>query len=117
MSKSLSIITLFFTTLFASNQIAIIATIPTHANTQMKMIHVDNKNLRQDVYLQTNYKGLIIALSDSVHSVSSFINNRELTTVPINFSDEIYDTSTRIGELIISQKGNKGSLGVTISVK
>jgi len=119
MSRSLfSIFTLLsVNTLLANNQISITATVPAHASTQMKMTHVDNNSLRQDVYLQTNYQGLTIALSDSSYGSSSFINNRRLTTVPVNFSDETYSKSTKIGELIISQKENRGSFSVTISVK
>jgi hypothetical protein len=107
---------LFATSLF-SGQITIRATVPAHAETQMKMVHVDSNSLRQSIYLKTNYRGLTIALSDSSYGSSTLMNYRHIGVTPINFSDDIYTKSTKVGELIISQKENIGSLGVTISVK
>jgi hypothetical protein len=107
---------LLSSSLFAG-QITISATIAPHTHTQMKMTHVDSQNIRQDIYLQTNHQGLTIALSDSSYGSSTLMNYRPMGVIPINFADEIYTKPTRVGELIISQKENKGSLGITISVK
>ena len=119
MSRSLlSLSIIFFSDMiFAHNQIHITATVPAHAETQMKMLRVDKNILTQSIYLRTNHQGLTIALSNNSYGSSSLINNRSLSTIPMNFSDKIYSESTKVGELIISQKENHGSLAVTISVK
>ena len=78
---------------------------------------VDNKTVREDIYLKTNHSGFTIALSDSSYGTSTLMNYHPIGVAPINFSDSVYKKSTRVGELIISRKENKGSLGITISVK
>jgi hypothetical protein len=108
---------LFNGLLFANNQIHILATVPAHAETKMKILDVDSNSLRQSIYLKTNYRGLTIATSDSSYGSSTLMNYRPIGVTPINFSDDIYTKSTKVGELIISQKDNRGSLGITISVK
>jgi len=102
------------TGLLANNQITIRATVAAHANTQTKMTRVDNATVREDIYLQTNHRGLTIALSDSYYGTSTLMNYSPIGIIPINFSNEIYAKSTKVGELIISQKENRGSLGITI---
>ncbi|SFV54435.1 hypothetical protein MNB_SV-12-981 [hydrothermal vent metagenome] len=106
---------LLSTSLFAG-QISITATVAAHADTQSKITKIDNSSIRQDIYLKTNHQGLTIALSDSSYG-TPLMNYSPMGVAPINFSDEIYNKSTRVGELIISQKENRGSLGVTIAVK
>lgn len=100
-----------------ANQITIRVTVVAHANTQMKTTQVTDSSIRQDIYLETNYQGLTIALSDSSYGTSTLMNGNPIGTIPMNFSDETYTKLTRVGELIISQKENQGSLGIIISVK
>ena len=115
--SSFIISTLLLSHLMGDNQIIVRATVASHANIQTKMTHVDNITVREDIYLQTNHQGLTIALSDSSYGTSTLMNYRPIGVAPVNFSDEIYNKSTRVGELIISRKENRGSLGITIAVK
>jgi hypothetical protein len=108
--------TLLSSSLFAG-QIIIKAIVAPHANTQTKLTHVDSQNIRQDIYLETNHQGLTIALSDSSYGSSTLMNYHPIGVAPMNLADKIYTKPTKVGELIISQKENKGSLGITISVK
>ena len=103
--------------LFANNQINITAIVPVHAETKMKISSFDKNTLRETLYLKSNHQGLTIALSDNSYGSSTLMNYTPLSTTPITFSDDTYSKSTKVAELIISQKENKGSLGVTISVK
>ena len=103
--------------LLANNQIIIRATVAAHANTKTNMTRVDNTTVREDIYLQTNHQGFTIALSNSSYGTSTLMNYSPIGVAPVNFSDEIYNKSTRVGELIISRKENRGSLGITIAVK
>ena len=107
----------FATALLGDNQIHITATVNAKALTKTKIIQVNSSEIRQDVYLKNNYGGLTIALTDSSYGSSTLMNYRALSTNPINFSDDTHTKSTKVAELIISQKENRGSLGVTISVK
>jgi len=115
--KSFLAFILLTLTLSANNQIKITATVATHATVQEKTTHTDSSKTRQDIYLENNYGGLTIALTDSTYGSSTLMNYTPLSTNPINFSDETYTSSTKVAELIISQKENRGSLGVTVSVK
>jgi len=117
MLKTLTLLSsLCLSSLIADNTITIRATIAAHANIQMKTTHIDNDTIRQDIYLKNNCSSLIIALSDNSYG-NTFINYTPLNTNPIKFSDKIHHKSTKVGELIISQKENQGYLGVTISAK
>jgi len=103
---------------YAENQIRITATVNAKVNTQAKMTHIDNETIKEDIYLQTNHKGgLTISLSNSSYGVSALLDYIPVGITPIDFSDKIYLKPTRVGELIVSQKKNKGYLGITISMK
>ena len=117
MFRSIFVISSLFSSSLFANQITIHATIAPHANTQMKMTQVNALSIKQDVYLQTNHKGLTISLSNSSYGTSTLMNYRPMTIAPMNFSNKIHTKPTKVGELIISQKENRGSLGITIAVK
>ena len=116
MFKSLLATTLLSASLFAG-QITIRATVAAHADTQMKTTFTDSNKIRQDIYLKNNYGGLTIALTDSSYGSSTLMNYIPLSINPINFSDDIHTKPTKVAELIISKQENKGSLGITVSVK
>jgi hypothetical protein len=117
MFRSLLLITSLFASSLCANQITIRVTIAPHANTQMKMTHVDALSIKQDIFLKTNHQGFSIALTEDIYGQSNFINGQRLTLAPLSLSDNIHKIPTKVGELVISQKENKGSLGITISVK
>jgi hypothetical protein len=117
MFRSLLLITSLFASSLCANQITIRATIAPHANTQMKMTHFDALSIKQDIFLKTNQKGLTIVLTDSSYGQRHRLNNHPIGLSPVNLSDKIHTKPTKVGELIISQKENRGSLGVTIAVK
>ena len=117
MFKSFLAFILLTLTLSANNQIKITATVATHATVQEKITHTDRYTMKQDIYLKNNYGGLTIALTDSSYGSSTLMNYIPLSINPINFSDDIHTKPTKVAELIISQKENRGSLGITVSVK
>ena len=102
MLRSSFIISILLSNLISDNQIIIKATVASHANIQTKMTHVDSAIVREDIYLQTNHEGFTIALSNNSYGTSTLMNYRPIGVAPINFSDKIYNKSTRVGELIIS---------------
>ena len=117
MFKSILIISVLSSSLLFASHITIRATVAAHANTQTKTTFIDNGKIREDIYLENNYGGLTISLTDNSYGSSTLMNYIPLSISPINFSDDIHTKPTKIAELIISQKENKGSLCITVSVK
>ena len=107
---------LLLSSLLFAGQITIRATVAPRANTQMKMTHADISIMKQDIYLKSNHQGLTISLTDSSYG-TPLMNSMPLSTTPVNLSDDFHYVSTKVGELVISQEENDGSLGITISVK
>ena len=108
---------LMYTNLSSDNMININVIVTTHANIQAKIININDKEIRQNIYLENNSRGLTIALTNKSYNSLAQINNTPLSINPKNFSDNIYSKFTKVAELIISQKKNKGSLGITIFAK
>ena len=102
--------------LFGSH-ITIRATVLAHAETQMKMTYSDAYTIKEGIYLKTNHSGLTISLTEGSQITSAMINHVPLSSSPLSLSDKRYLTSTQVGELVVSQKENHGTLAVTISVK
>ena len=102
--------------LLCAGHITIRATVAPHAQTQTQMTHADISIMKQDIYLKTNHQGLTISLTDSSYG-TPLMNAMPLSITPMNFSDSFHYASTKVGELVISQEENGGSLGITISVK
>jgi len=112
--------TIFF--IFLSNAlfagtITIRATVAATATLQTKATYADFNIMKQDIYLKTNHKGLSIALTDNSYGSSNLMNQMPLSTIPLTLSNKIYTKPTKVGELLISQHENRGSLGITISVR
>ena len=107
---------LFSVSLFAG-QISICATVGAHADTHMQTIYADTQTIKEGIYLKTNHSGLTIALTEDSQIRSAMVNSMPLTTSPMPLSDNMYLTSTKVAELVISQEENHGTLAVTISVK
>ena len=116
MFRSIFVISSLFSSSLFAGSITIRVTVAPHAQTQMKMTHADISIMKQDIYLKTNHKGLTISLTDSSYG-APLMNAMPLSTTPMSFSDNVYYTSAKVGELVISQEENGGSLGITISVK
>ena len=108
---------LIYTNLSSNNIININVIVATHANIKVKVMKVNNREIRQNIYLENNSRGLTIALTNKSYNSLAQINNTPLSINPKNFSDNIYSKFTKVAELIISQKKNKGSLGITIFAK
>jgi len=102
-----------------NNQIQISGVVQAHANTQTKMTYIDNTTIQQDILLQTNYSGLTLSISDDSYIPSSYVwlNNNRMSQKPLDFSNEIYAKSTKVGELIISKSGTINSLVLIVAVK
>jgi len=105
------------TTLLFSNNIKISVNIKVHANVRTKTIHVDNKTIKKNIYLENNYEGLTIALTDSSYHSSILFNNTVLNNKPINFANNVHSKLTKVAELIIFQQENRDSLCITIFAK
>jgi len=105
--------------LATSNQLQVSGVVQAHANTQTKMTYVDNTTVQEDILLQTNYRGLTLSLSDDSYMPSSYVwlNNNRMSQKPLDFSNEIYAKSTKVGELIISKSGTINSLALIVAVK
>jgi hypothetical protein len=104
-------------TLLAENQIQITGIVKANANTQMKMIYANNNTIQQDIFVQTNHRGMTLSLADGFSSSDVWLNNNHMNSSPLDFSNEIHAKPTKVGELIISQKKNKKSLGIIVSIK
>ncbi len=122
MSRFLNLLALLFLTqsfLSADNEIYVKATIVAHANTHMKTTKVESNYIHQEIYLDTNYRGLTIALSKNRYSTlpsSVMLGSHQLTNSPIALSDKTYELPTKIGNLTISRDQNLKSLAITIAV-
>ena len=122
MSKLLNLLPLLFLThafLSADNELHIKATVVAHANTHMKTTKVESNNIYQEIYLDTNYRGLTIALSENRYNALPslvMLGNHQLTETPIELSNTTYALPTKIGNLTISRDQNLQSLAITIAV-
>ena len=115
MSKTIFFI--FLSNALFAGTITIRATVGGEATLQTKVTYADFTIMKQDIYLKTNHKGLTIALTDNSYGSLNLLSQMPLSTIPMTLSDEAYKKPTKIGELLISQHENRGSLGITISVK
>ena len=117
MLGSLLLLSIFSSiSLFASN-LTFSGRIVVYAKTQMKTTYVDTQIIKEAIYLKTNHSGFTIALSEDSDITSVMVNKIPLSLSPISLSDTVHLKSTQVGELVVSQKENHGTLAVTISAK